>query len=130
MLTSKTDVANIVLGEYKNTEGFGKLFLTAILFNFPYLGFLPYFTQIATVIILSIFLKRYLLLLKSSKDSATNLETRHGPKIVIGFTLLTMAIQAIWIPFEMEIVTIIFLSILYALVSKYKEVPSEKSRNI
>lgn len=123
MSTQKSDVARLIKDEYKQTEGFGKLFLVAMLFNVPFFGFIPYFSQIATVIILSIFLKKYLLLIKHSHstDEISNLNFTHSSKIVIGLILITMFAQLVWVPFMTQLTTLILLGILYAVFSKYKK---------
>lgn len=123
MNTQKLEVIRLIKDEYKLTEGFGKLFLAGMLFNIPVFGSIPYFSQIATVIILSIFLKKYLLLIKSkpTPEEISNLDFSQSSKIVIGLILITMFAQLVWIPFMTQLATLILLGILYAVFSKYKK---------
>lgn len=122
MNTQKSDVMRLIKDENKLTEGFGKLFLIAMLFNIPVFAFIPYLSQIATVIILSIFLKKYLLLIKHihSVDEISNLNFTHSSKIVIGLIMITMFAQLVWVPYMTQLTTLILLGILYAVFSKYK----------
>ena len=120
-MANKTELFNLLKGEFKQTEGFGKLFLIALFFNIPVDGFIPYFSQVVTVIILSIFLKKYLLQIKNNthKEDNSNLPTVHGSKIIIGLTIFTMTVQVVWVPYITQLVTLVLLGLLYACFSVY-----------
>lgn len=109
---SKFQAINLLKEEYKNTEGLGKILITAMFFNIPFLGFIIYLTQVITVIILSFFLRRYLAYLKENQISSVS------SKLLIALTVGTMIFQADWIPFATQIITLILLGILYAFVPK------------
>lgn len=120
---SKSKALDLLQREYTQTEGFGKLILIGMFVNIPIDGFIPYFSQVATVIILAIFLKKYLLLIqdKESQKNTSNLPFTYGSKIVIGFTILIMLVQLVWVPFMTELVTLVLLGILYAIFTTYKK---------
>ena len=122
MITPRLEVTKILKEEYDNTEGFGKLFLAGIFFNIPFFGFVPLVSSVVTVVILTLFLKKYLLLVKNDDpNKASNLSTSYGPKIVIALTIITMVGQLAWIPFVTQLETLVLLGVIYAFFSKYKE---------
>lgn len=112
-LSPKAQVAKILHEEYKGADAYGKLFLAAIIIN-AFFWFIPYFAQIATVVLLSLFLKRYLAYTRQNGIS------NFTSKFTIGLTLGTMAFQAFWLEFLTSIITLMLLGVLYAFVSKEK----------
>ena len=119
----KSQAGKLLQEEYTKTEGFGKILFVAAFFNIPIDGFIPYLSQIITVGVLVIFLKKYLLLIKNNtqKEELSNLSTVRGPQIIIALTVLIMLLQVVWIPFTTEIVTLVLIGLLYAIFTKYKK---------
>ncbi len=122
METTKIGVAKILHEEYKEADGFGKLFIIAMLFNIPVP--IPFLSQIGTLVVLSIFLKRYLLLLRTDApiEKQLNLLFPQASKVIVIFTIALMFYQMpfFWLPFITQLVTLFFLGILYAVFSRYK----------
>ena len=122
MQTTKMGVAKILHEEYKDADGFGRLFIIGMLFNIPVP--IPFLSQIGTLVILSIFLKRYLILLRTDApiEKQLNLLFPHASKALVVLTLGLMFYQMpfFWLPFITQLVTLFFLGILYAVFSKYK----------
>jgi hypothetical protein len=122
METTKMGVAKVLHGEYKQADNFGKILLVGMLFNIPVP--IPFLSQIGTLIVLSIFLKRYLLLLRSDApiEKQLNLLFPYASKVFVVFTVALMFYQMpfFWLPFITQLVTLFFLGILYAVFSKYK----------
>jgi chromate transport protein ChrA len=109
MKPPKSWALNLLKGEYKQSEVLGRLLLVAAVFNIPIYGFIPYLSQVITVVILSIFLKKYTSLFSQTSKTVTTL--------CIG----TMVLQLFWFPYLTQLVTLVLVGILYGVFTKYKE---------
>jgi len=94
----------LLIDELRNTKGNLRLIILAMLANIPFWGFVPYLTQVTTVLLLAIFLKR-------------NLKSFDKP--MTGLIIMAMFFQAFWFAFTSQIVTLILLGIIYAFATKY-----------
>ncbi len=96
--------------EFKNSESLGKWLLITALVNLPLPDiFIPYLTQAITIILMSVFLKKY--------TSASSQSSR----LVIGLCIATMIAQLFWIPYISQLITLILLGILYGAFTKYNK---------
>ena len=120
---SKNPIYNLIKNEYIATAGSGKLLLIALFFNIPIDAFIPYLSQVVTIITLSIFLKKYLV----DSDDTTEINKGVGgysiSKLTIGLIIGTMVYQLpiFWIPFITQLITLLLLGLIYATSSKYKK---------
>ena len=111
-----------ISNEIVMTKGSGKFILFAAIFNIPIIGFVPYLTQAFTILFLSFFLKHMITDEKEIKNAITQKNVQYtmkssGKWLIYG----TMAFQIIWIPFVMQLVTLVALGIIYANFTKYND---------
>ena len=111
-----------VSNEIVMTKGSGKFILLAAIFNFPIIGFVPYLTQAFTILFLAFFLKHMVIdesKIKKAKKSNNIQYTMqpYGKWMVYG----TMALQIIWIPYIMQLITLVALGMIYANFTNYKQ---------
>ena len=120
---SKNPIYNLIKNEYIATAGSGKLLLIALFFNIPIDAFIPYLSQVVTIITLSIFLKKYLISTNDEHDVNKKIGEYSISKLTIFLIIGTMAYQLpiFWIPFITQLVTLLLLSLIYATTSKYKK---------
>jgi hypothetical protein len=102
MKKKRFSVAQLLVGETLSTKGANKYLMIAMVFNIPFIGFIPYLTQAFTVILLFLFLRKKISFL---------------PKFSLALAIATMIFQVFWFPFISQIVTLILLSFLYLLVN-------------
>ena len=113
---------NLISNEIVMTKGSGKFILFAAISNIPIIGFIPYLTQAFTILFLTFFLKHMIIdetKIKEAKKSNNVQYTMQpwGKLLIYG----TMAFQIIWIPYVMQLVTLVALGIIYANFTKYKQ---------
>ena len=120
---SKNPIYNLIKNEYIATAGSGKLLLIALFFNIPIDAFIPYLSQVVTIITLSIFLKKYLISTNDEHDVNKKIGEYAISKLTIFLIIGTMIYQLpiFWIPFITQLVTLLLLSLIYATTSKYKK---------
>jgi hypothetical protein len=128
MSKSKFEIIKILKGEYDNTKGTGRLLLIAAFFNIPIDGFVPYLSQIATIILISIFIKRYLALTDTLDhgETRTQIRNKNITTAVITLSVVTLCVQLVWTPFVTELITLVLIGLLYAFSSKYKKQDAHK----
>lgn len=122
MKSLKQQIFNLFSVEYKHSDGFGKLFLVGMLSNaIPIIEFVPYLSQLITVFVLSIFLKKYLLRAQdvSNLQEKQSMSLPYASKIIIAITVGTMLFQIVWFPPVSQIITLVLLAVLYGTISKY-----------
>ncbi|HLC61565.1 MAG TPA: hypothetical protein VJI52_00940 [Candidatus Nanoarchaeia archaeon] len=114
----KSKLLSILGKEVLITEGAGKFILIAMFVNIPFWGFIPYVTQALTIICLFLFWKHIVHDKKSTKTEKISYLMKP-----MGFNLIivTAIFQLVWIPFFMQLVTLILLGIIYATMTSYKE---------
>lgn len=94
--------------EFKKSESLGKWLLITAVVNLPLPDiFIPYFTQALTIILISIFLKKY-----TSTSSQSS-------KFVAGLCIAIMVCQLFWFPYISQLITLVLLGILYGVFTKY-----------
>jgi hypothetical protein len=111
-----------ISNEIVMTKGSGKYILLAAIFNIPIIGFIPYLTQAFTILFLMFFLKHMITDERRKKRAEKKNEIQYtmkpwGKWLIYG----TMAFQVFWIPFLMQLITLVSLGIIYANFSKYKD---------
>lgn len=110
MKSLNTWVVNLFKDEFKNSESLGKWLIAVAVVNLPLPDiFVPYFTQAVTIILMSIFLKKYI---SGSLQSS---------RIVTGLCIAIMIFQLFWVPYISQLVTLVLLGILYGVFTKYKK---------
>jgi hypothetical protein len=110
-----------ISNEIVMTKGSGKFILLAAIFNIPIIGFIPYLTQAFTIIFLAFFLKHMIINESKIKEAQKSNNIQYtmkpwGKWLIYG----TMAFQVIWIPYLMQLITLVALGIIYANFTKYK----------
>jgi hypothetical protein len=115
-------VYSLLKNEFIATEGTGKLLLIALFFNIPIDAFIPYLSQVVTIITLSIFLKKYLVK-NTGEATSANANTYGISKLTISLIVATMVYQLpiFWIPFVTQLVTLLLLGLIYATSTHYKK---------
>jgi hypothetical protein len=108
MKKPRTWALDLFKSEYARSETLGRLLLIATIFNIPIYGFIPYFSQVITVVVLAIFLKR-----NNSLSAQTS-------RVVTGLCIGTMVFQLFWFPYLTQLITLVLLAILYSAFTKYK----------
>lgn len=102
-------VTGLFKDEFKKSESLGKWLLVIAFANLPLPHiFVPYLTQAATLILISIFFKKY----KASYPE--------GSRLVTGLCIAIMIVQLIWFPYISQLITISLLGVLYGVFTKYK----------
>jgi hypothetical protein len=116
------EVYSLLKNEFIATEGTGKLLLIALFFNIPIDAFIPYLSQVVTIITLSIFLKKYLVK-NTGEATSANANTYGISKLTISLIVATMVYQLpiFWIPFVTQLVTLLLLGLIYATSTHYKK---------
>lgn len=104
------------------TKGSGKFLLLAVISNIPIIGFIPYLTQAFTIIFLAFFLKHVIIDENKIKEAQKSRNIQYmmkpwGKWLIYG----TMALQVIWIPYVMQLVTLVALGIIYANFTEYNQ---------
>ena len=115
-------VLKTISNEIVMTNGSGKFILFAALANIPVWGFIPYLTQAFTILFLAFFLKHMIIKENKIKEAKKSNNIQYtmepwGKWLIYG----TMAFQIIWIPYVMQLVTLVALGIIYANFTKYKQ---------
>src|SRR3989338_6350814 len=90
------------------TKGAGKFILLAAFANIPFIGFVPYLTQAFTILFLAFFLKHMITDDAKIKEMKKQKNVQYtmqpwGKWLIYG----TMALQVIWVPFVMQLVTLV-----------------------
>jgi len=102
------------------TKGAGRFILLAAIFNIPVIGFIPYLTQSFTILFLAFFLKHMIVnenkIAEVKKSNIQYTMKSWGKWLIYG----TMVLQIIWIPYVMQLITLVALGIIYANFTKYK----------
>lgn len=110
MKSLNTWMVNLVKDEFKSSESVGKWLIVVAVANLPLPDvFLPYFTQAITIILMSIFLKKY------------NSSPKENSRIVIGISITIMIVQLFWFPYISQLVTLVLLGVLYGVFTKYNK---------
>ena len=120
---SKKQVYDLIKSENVATAGSGKLLLVALFFNIPIGAFIPYLSQVVTIITLSVFLKKYLVAREDTEEVSKKIGEYNISKLTIGLIIGTMIYQLpiFWIPFVTQLVTLFLLSLIYATSSRYQK---------
>ena len=120
---SKKQMYDLIKSEYVATAGSGKLLLVELFFNIPIGAFIPYLSQVVTIITLSIFLKKYLVAREDTEEVSKKIGEYNISKLTIGLIIGTMIYQLpiFWIPFVTQLVTLFLLSLIYATSSRYQK---------
>ena len=111
-----------ITNEIVMTKGAGKFILLAALVNIPVWGFIPYLTQAFTILFLAFFLKHMITDENKIKQAQKMRNVQYtmgswGKWLIYG----TMAFQIVWIPFVMQLVTLVALGVIYANFTKYNQ---------
>jgi len=111
-----------ITNEIVMTKGAGKFILLAALANIPVWGFIPYLTQAFTILFLAFFLKHMITDENKIKQAQKMRNVQYtmgswGKWLIYG----TMAFQIVWIPFVMQLVTLVALGVIYANFTKYNQ---------
>ena len=109
-----------ISNEIVMTKGAGKFILLAMISNIPFIGFIPYLTQSFTIIFLAFFYKHIITDERKIKEAKKSNNVQYtmkswGKWLICG----TMALQVIWTPFVMQLITLVALGIIYANFTKY-----------
>jgi hypothetical protein len=117
-------ILKVMKEEFLLTKGAGKFLIIAMFFNIPFWGFVPWVSQAVTIIVLAFFLKHIISNDEKIKKAIKSHSVSHKIKPVGKYLVIfTMAYQLpfFWAAFVVQIVTLFFLGIIYATMTKYKE---------
>jgi len=118
------NVIQIIKDEFTKSKGINKFLLLAIVVNIPAPHiFIPYVTQVFTVILLAVYLKNYPKVepVLNESSSIENKRLLGIPLLIMGLSVLTILIQLSWVPFLTQLITITILSFLFVSSRKYLE---------
>ncbi|MCA9386085.1 hypothetical protein KC717_05550 [Candidatus Dojkabacteria bacterium] len=110
------------MNELVITKGAGKFIVLAAIVNIPFIGFIPYLTQAFTILFLAIFLKHMISDEEKISVAHSQKNVQYITKPLAKWLIYgTMAFQVLWIPYVMQLITLVALGIIYANFTKYKE---------
>ena len=122
-MKSTTAAFKTISNEIVMTKGAGKFILFAAILNIPSpVTFIPYLTQAFTILFLAFFLKYMVTNENKIKEAQKSSNIQYtmkpwGKWLIYG----TIAFQIIWIPYVMQLVTLVALGIIYANFTKYNQ---------
>jgi hypothetical protein len=109
MKSLNTWIVNLFKDEFKNSEFLGKWLAVIAVVNLPLPTiFVPYLTQAVTILLISIFLKKY--------RTSTSLD---NSSLITVLCIAIMIVQLVWFPFISQLITLVILAILYGVFTKY-----------
>lgn len=119
----------VLKDEFTKSDGHNKYLILALTANVPFF-FIPFVTQIVTIILLAFYLRNY------SKNEKPQLSKASTGKVILGIPILTFCLVVltiiiqlplIWLPYTTQILSLIILSLPYVLSRKNDASPKSKN---